>query len=118
MITRARHTLDADGQILGRLSTQIVRLLTGKHKPDYIPNLDSGDYVVVTNADRVKLSGRKEFRKLYSRHSMYPGGFKQITAHEQRLKDPRRLITHAVAKMLPKNKLRAGRLRRLTYGKK
>lgn len=113
MIKRAWHIIDADGQILGRLATGIVRLLTGKHKPDYTPNLDSGDYVVVANSDRVKVSGKKELNKVYSRHSLYPGGFKQVSLHEQRRKDSRRLISHAVSKMLPKNKLRPDRLKRL-----
>ena len=126
MITRNWHYLDSQGQILGRLSSQIARLLIGKHKVDFAPNLDGGDYVVVTNSDKVKLTGKKEMNKLYYRHSQYPGGFKTITAHEQRLKDSRQLIIHAVSKMLPKNKLRPDRLKRLKvfpgsehpYGKK
>lgn len=126
MITRKWHYFDAKGQILGRLSSQIARLLIGKNKVDFAPNLDGGDYVVVTNSDHVKLTGKKEFNKLYYSHSQYPGGFKTITVHEQRLKDSRRLIIHAVSKMLPKNKLRPDRLQRLKvfpgsehpYGKK
>ena len=126
MITRQWHYLDAQGQILGRLCTQIATLLIGKNKVDFAPNLDGGDYVVVTNSDHVKLTGKKEFNKLYYSHSNYPGGFKTITVHEQRLKDSRRLIIHAVSKMLPKNKLRPDRLQRLKvfpgrehpYGKK
>lgn len=113
MITRAWHIIDAQGQILGRLATRIVKLLIGKHKVNYLPNLDGGDYVVVKNSDKVKVSGRKETQKRYSRHSMFPGGFKQINVQEQRAKDSRVLISHAVAKMLPKNKLRADRLKRL-----
>ena len=126
MITRQWHYLDAQGQILGRLCTQIATLLIGKNKVDFAPNLDGGDYVVVTNSDHVKLTGKKEFNKLYYSHSNYPGGFKTITVHEQRIKDSRRLIIHAVSKMLPKNKLRPDRLKRLKvfpgsehpYGKK
>lgn len=126
MINRNWHIIDAQGQILGRLSSQIARLLIGKNKVDFAPNLDGGDYVVVTNSDHVKLTGKKEFNKLYYSHSQYPGGFKTITVHEQRLKDSRRLIIHAVSKMLPKNKLRPDRLQRLKvfpgsehpYGKK
>lgn len=126
MITRNWHYLDAKDQILGRLSSQIARLLIGKQKVDFAPNLDGGDYVVVTNSDHVKLTGKKEFKKLYSRHSQYPGGFKTISVHEQRIKDSRILIIHAVSKMLPKNKLRPDRLKRLKvfpgsehpYGKK
>jgi len=126
MITRQWHYLDAKDQILGRLSSQIARLLIGKNKVDFAPNLDGGDYVVVTNSDHVKLTGKKEFNKLYYSHSQYPGGFKTISVHEQRIKDSRILIIHAVSKMLPKNKLRPDRLKRLKvfpgsehpYGKK
>ncbi|OGD55423.1 50S ribosomal protein L13 [Candidatus Beckwithbacteria bacterium RIFCSPLOWO2_02_FULL_47_23] len=126
MITRQWHYFDAKDQILGRLSTQIAILLIGKGKVDFAPNLDGGDYVVVTNSDHVKLTGKKELNKLYYSHSNYPGGFKTISVHEQRAKDSRRLIIHAVSKMLPKNKLRADRLQRLKvfpgsehpYGKK
>ena len=113
MITRQWHYLDAKDQILGRLATKIARLLIGKNKVDFAPNLDGGDYVVVTNSDLVKLSGKKEMNKFYYSHSNYPGGFKQISVHEQRAKDSRILIIHAVSKMLPKNKLRADRLKRL-----
>ena len=113
MITRQWHYFDAKGRILGRLSTQIAILLIGKGKVDFAPNLDGGDYVVVTNSDSVKLTGKKELNKLYYSHSNYPGGFKTISVHEQRAKDSRRLIIHAVSKMLPKNKLRADRLQRL-----
>lgn len=126
MIKRRWHYLDAKDQILGRISTQIAKLLIGKQKVDYVPNLDGGDYVVVTNSDLVKVTGKKELNKFYYRHSNYPGGFKRISVHEQRVKDSRRLIVHAVSKMLPKNKLRSDRLQRLKvfqgsehpYGKK
>ncbi|OIN88379.1 50S ribosomal protein L13 [Candidatus Beckwithbacteria bacterium CG22_combo_CG10-13_8_21_14_all_01_47_9] len=113
MIKRNWHYLDAKDQILGRFCTQVARLLIGKQKVDYLPNLDGGDYVVVTNSDLVKVTGKKELNKFYYSHSNYPGGFKQISVHEQRVKDSRRLIVHAVSKMLPKNKLRADRLQRL-----
>ncbi len=113
MIKRNWHYLDAKDQILGRISTQIARWLIGKQKVDYLPNLDGGDYVVVTNSDEVKVTGKKELNKFYYRHSNYPGGFKKISVQEQRVKDSRQLIVHAVSKMLPKNKLRADRLVRL-----
>ncbi|MBU2051616.1 MAG: 50S ribosomal protein L13 [Patescibacteria group bacterium] len=113
MITRKWHTIDVKDQILGRVCTKIAQLLIGKGKVDYAPNLDGGDYVVVTNSDEVKLTGKKELNKFYYSHSNYPGGFKQISVHEQRAKDSRQLIIHAVSKMLPKNKLRADRLKRL-----
>ena len=113
MIKRNWHYLDAKDQILGRFCTQVARLLIGKQKVDYMPNLDGGDYVVVTNSDSVKVTGKKELNKFYYSHSNYPGGFKKISVHEQRVKDSRQLIVHAVSKMLPKNKLRADRLQRL-----
>lgn len=113
MIKRVWHIIDVQNQILGRVATQISRLLIGKQKVDYLPNLDGGDYVVVINSDEVKVTGKKELNKFYYRHSNYPGGFKQISVHEQRVKDSRQLIVHAVSKMLPKNKLRADRLQRL-----
>ena len=113
MIKREWHIIDVQDQILGRIATKISRLLIGKQKVDYRPNLDGGDYVVVINSDEVKVTGKKELNKFYYRHSNYPGGFKQISVHEQRVKDSRQLIIHAVSKMLPKNKLRADRLARL-----
>lgn len=113
MINRNWHFFDAKGQIAGRLASRIAPLLIGKHRVDYTPNLDTGDFVVVTNSDRVKFSGKKELNKRYSSHSNFPGGFKQITVSRQRAKDSRRLIINAVSKMLPKNKLRADRLGRL-----
>lgn len=113
MIKRVWHIIDVQDQILGRVATKISRLLIGKQKVDYLPNLDGGDYVVVINSDGVKVTGKKELNKFYYRHSNYPGGFKQISVHEQRVKDSRQLIVHAVSKMLPKNKLRADRLARL-----
>lgn len=113
MIKRNWHIIDVKGQILGRVSTQISQLLIGKHKVDYLPNLDGGDFVVVINSDQVKVTGTKELNKKYYRHSNYPGGFKVTTLGQQRQKDSRQLIVHAVSKMLPKNKLRAPRLKRL-----
>jgi large subunit ribosomal protein L13 len=126
MIKRDWHFVDAKDKIVGRLATRIAGWLTGKHKVNYTPNLDGGDYVVVINSDQVKFTGKKEANKVYSRHSLYPGGFKQVPVWRQRQKDSRQLIIHAVAKMLPKNKLRSARLKRLKvfqgseqpYGKK
>lgn len=112
-INRKWRLIDAQGQVLGRLSTQVAGWLMGKNKPNQVPYLDNGDYVVVVNAAKVKVTGRKEKQKKYYRHSGYPGGFKEITFAEQMAKDPRRIITRAVAGMLPKNKLRDPRLARL-----
>jgi len=112
-IKRFWHLIDAQDQILGRLSTRIAHLLLGKDKPYFVNFLDCGDYVVVINADKVKVTGRKAKQKMYSRHSGYPGGFKQISFEKQMVKDPRKIIRHAVAGMLPKNKLQDKRLARL-----
>jgi len=112
-IKRNWHLIDAKDQILGRLSTKIASLLMGKHKPYYVSHLDCGDYVVVVNAADVQVSGRKRKQKMYYRHSGYPGGFKEISFEQQMAKDPRKVIHHAVAGMLPKNKLRDQRLARL-----
>jgi len=112
-IKRSWHLFDADGQILGRLATQIAGLLIGKGKVNYAPYLDGGDYVVVINAAKVKVTGRKSDQKMYRRHSGYPGGFRELTFRQQMAKDPRKIVLHAVSGMLPKNKLRSPRLRRL-----
>ncbi|MGB9706453.1 MAG: 50S ribosomal protein L13 [Microgenomates group bacterium] len=112
-IKRTWHLVDAKDKILGRLATQVANLLMGKNKPYFVPHLDCGDYVVVINASQVKVSGKKAKEKKYYRHSGYPGGFKEITFSQQMAKDPRKIIWHAVAGMLPKNKLRDKRLTRL-----
>jgi len=112
-IKRAWHLVDAKGQILGRLATKIANLLIGKNKPYFVSHLDCGDYVVVINASQVRVSGRKAQQKKYYRYSGYPGGLKEITFSQQIAKDPTKVIRHAVAGMLPKNKLRDKRLARL-----
>jgi large subunit ribosomal protein L13 len=112
-IRRAWELVDAKNQILGRLATKIASSLMGKNKPYFAPYLDCGDYVVVINASQIKVSGRKAKEKKYYRHSGYPGGFKEITFAQQLEKNPKKIIWHAVAGMLPKNKLRDKRLARL-----
>jgi len=107
------YLIDAQGEILGRLATKIAGLLIGKHKPYFVPHLNCGDYVVVLNAAQIKVTGRKREQKLYYRHSGYPGGFKAVSFEQQMAKDPRKIIIHAVSGMLPKNKLRAKRIRQL-----
>ena len=99
------YVVDAEGQTLGRLATQIATLLRGKHKAEFTPNLDMGDFVVVINAGKVKVTGGKLDDKKYYRHSMYPGGFKSVTLREQLLKHPERVITAAVKGMLPDNRM-------------
>ena len=112
-IKREWHLINAQDQILGRMAVEIAALLMGKNKPSFVPYLDGGDYVVVINAAKVKVSGRKAENKLYYRHSGYPGGFKKVTFAQQMAKDPTQIIRHAVEGMLPKNKLRDQRLARL-----
>ncbi len=100
-ITRAWHVVDATGQPLGRLASHVAQLLRGKHKPTYAPHLDVGDYVVVINAERVSVTGRKLTQKMYYRHSGYPGGFKAVSLRDMLQKHPTRVIEHAVRGMLP-----------------
>jgi large subunit ribosomal protein L13 len=112
-IKREWYLFDAKDKVLGRIASQIALVLQGKHKPDYVPYLDSGDYVVVINAKKVKVTGKKLWQKNYQRFSGYPGGLKEISLKELLKKKPEAVIRHAVSLMLPKNKLRDRRLRRL-----
>jgi large subunit ribosomal protein L13 len=112
-ITRDWVVMDASDQILGRLATEVARLLRGKHKPDYTPHLDTGDFVVVVNADKVKLTGEKLDQKVYYRHSGRPGSLKSETARERIDKYPERVIQAAVWGMLPKNRLGRKLLKKL-----
>jgi large subunit ribosomal protein L13 len=112
-IERQWHVLDASGKVLGKLATQAASLLMGKHKPIFSPNLDTGDFVVIINADKVQFSGNKAEQKLYYRHSGYPGGLKSINLEKMLQADPTRVIKHAVRGMLPPNRLRAGRMKKL-----
>lgn len=107
------HLLDAKGVILGRLATKIAELLIGKKKPYFVPYLDCGDHVVVINAKKVRVTGKKENQKVYTRYSGYPSGLKKETLRHLREKNPQEIIHHAVSGMLPKNKLRKKRLKRL-----
>jgi len=110
---RKWYVVDATGKVLGRLASEIARILRGKHKPVYSPHLDVGDFVIVVNAEKVRLTGRKWQRKLYYRHSGYPGGLKVETAEQVRQRKPEELIRHAVRGMLPKNRLGRKLLRKL-----
>jgi large subunit ribosomal protein L13 len=107
------HVLDATGVPLGRLSTVAARLLTGKHKPTWAPHLDTGDFVIVVNAEKAVLTGKKEEDKVYIRHSGYPGGLKRETAASLRQRRPTQLVERAVWGMLPKNRLGRRLLRKL-----
>jgi len=107
------YVVDATGQVLGRLATRVARLLIGKDKPEFTPHFDCGDHVVVINADKVRLTGAKIEQKVYRHHSGYPGGLKEIPARRLKEQRPDRMIREAVLGMLPKNKLRAHRARKL-----
>ncbi len=112
-IKRQWHVVDATGKTLGRLSAQIARLLKGKHKPMYAPHLDTGDYIIVVNAAKVRVTGRKAKQKVYYRHSGYPGGLKQVTFEKMLSSQPTRVIEHAVRGMLPRNRLGRAMFRKL-----
>jgi len=105
--------IDADGKVLGRLSTEIARILAGKNKPTYTPFLDTGDHVIVINAEKIVLSGKKETDKIYRSHSQYPGGLKEREARFVRAEKPEAMIEEAVWGMLPKNKLGRKMLKKL-----
>jgi large subunit ribosomal protein L13 len=104
-IERKWHVIDASDKTLGRLSSQVAKLLMGKHKPQYVPYLDTGDYVIVLNASKIIVTGNKARQKIYYRHSGYPGGLKSITFEKQMQTHPTRVIEHAVKGMLPHNRL-------------
>jgi large subunit ribosomal protein L13 len=104
-VEREWFVVDAEGKTLGRLATRIARVLRGKHKPNYSPAVDVGDYVIVVNAEKIQVTGRKLDQKIYYRHSGYPGGLKEITLRNQLVKNPAYVIEHAVRGMLPKNRL-------------
>jgi large subunit ribosomal protein L13 len=104
-VSRAWHLIDADQQVLGRLATQVAVLLRGKSRPTFTPHVDTGDHVVIINAEKVILTGDKLRQKLYRRHSGYPGGLKEVSAGTLLREKPERLLTIAIKGMLPKNKL-------------
>ena len=104
-IEREWYVVDAEGQTLGRLASRIAPFLKGKHKPTYTPHLDCGDFVIIVNAEKVRVTGRKLDQKLYYHHSGYPGGLKSISLRNQLDKHPERVLESAIRGMLPKNKL-------------
>jgi len=112
-IERRWYVVDADGQILGRLATQIADTLRGKGKAQYTPHVDTGDFVVVVNADKVRVTGNKLDQKRYYRHSGYPGGLRSRTLREQLDRRPTEVIRKAVKGMLPKNRLARQQLNKL-----
>ena len=104
-IVRQWHLIDAEEAVLGRVASKAANLLMGKHKPIYTPFIDTGDHVVVVNAEKVRLTGRKEEQKLYRRHSGYPGGLTETKARIVRIARPQRMVEEAISGMLPKTKL-------------
>jgi large subunit ribosomal protein L13 len=112
-IDKAWHVLDATDQTLGRLSTQVARLLMGKHKPTYSPHLDMGDFVIIVNAEKIRVTGKKLDDKIYYRHTGYIGGLKEMPLGDMLQRNPRRVIELSVRGMLPRNRLARHLLRHL-----
>jgi len=112
-IKREWHVIDASDKVLGRLATQIAGLLMGKHKPIFSRNLDTGDFVVVINADKIRVTGNKAKQKLYYRHSGYPGGLKAVSLETMMQTNPARVIEHAVKGMLPHTRLGNSMMKKL-----
>ncbi|TEU17080.1 MAG: 50S ribosomal protein L13 [Anaerolineales bacterium] len=112
-IKREWYVVDAQGKTLGRLASEIAKILRGKHKPIYVPHLDCGDYVIVVNAEKVRVTGKKLDQKFYYRHSGYPGGLKSINLRDQLQKHPTRVLKAAVRGMLPKNRLGRAMIKKL-----
>jgi len=112
-VERSWWIIDAENQILGRMATEIARRLRGKHKPEYTPHVDTGDYIIVVNADKVRVTGNKEKDKIYWRHTGYPGGIKGTSVADMRETHPERIIEKAVKGMLPRNPLGRAMYRKL-----
>lgn len=112
-VTRTWYIVDASEAPMGRVATKVATLLTGKGKPTFTKHIDTGDYVVVINADKIVVTGNKMEDKMYYRHSHFPGGLKEATLKEKMVKDPTFALQHAIRGMLPVNKLRDARLERL-----
>ena len=104
-IERKWYVVDAEGQTLGRLCSEIAKILRGKNKPEFTPHVDTGDYVIVVNAEKIKVTGKKLNQKIYYRHSDYVGGMKETTLKEMLNKHPERVVSYAVKGMLPKGPL-------------
>lgn len=112
-VERKWYLIDAEGEILGRLAVRVANILRGKHKPEYTPNVDTGDFVIIINADKITVSGTKETDKMYYHHTGYPGGLKSASFKELMEKDPTLAIEKAVKGMLPHNTLGAEQLTKL-----
>jgi large subunit ribosomal protein L13 len=112
-VRRDWFVVDASDQVLGRLATRVARILSGKHRRNYVPYLDMGDFVVVTNAAKIRLTGAKLDEKVYRRHTGYPGGLRSVGARDLQARYPERLIEEAVRGMLPKSKLGRKQIKKL-----
>lgn len=112
-VDRTWHLVDAEGQTLGRLATQVATLLRGKHKPTYTPHVDTGDFVVIINAEKIVVTGKKSTDKLYRRHSGWPGGFREVPYAKLHAEKPTRVLEKAIRGMLPHNKLAAAQYNKL-----
>ncbi|HHW93342.1 MAG TPA: 50S ribosomal protein L13 [Clostridiaceae bacterium] len=112
-VDRRWYLVDAEGKVLGRLATEIAAILRGKNKPEYTPHMDMGDFVIVVNADKVVLSGKKEQQKVYRRHTGYPSGLREVPYERMMAKHPERVLEKAVRGMLPKNSLGRAMFRKL-----
>ncbi len=112
-IERKWYVIDAEDLVLGRVATVVASILRGKHKAEFTPFVDCGDYVIVVNAEKVRVTGEKADKKIYRRHSLYPGGLKEVTFKEMQAKHPERLLKLAVKGMLPKNALGRQMLKKL-----
>ncbi len=104
-VERKWYVLDADGKTLGRLASEAASILRGKKKPIYTPHVDTGDYVIIINAEKVEVTGKKRKEKIYKRHTGYPGGLREITFEKLQAKNPEEIIRHAVKGMMPKGSL-------------
>ena len=107
------YIVDAENQVVGRLASEVAKILRGKHKPLYTPHVDTGDYVIIINADKVVLTGNKWAQKLYRWHTGYPGGYREVTAEKMRQRRPERIVEYAIRGMLPKTKLGRAMFRKL-----
>jgi large subunit ribosomal protein L13 len=99
------HVIDATDQVVGRLAVQIATILRGKHRPEYTPHLDTGEFVIVVNAEKIRFTGKKLLTKSYQAYSHYPGGLKQVSARDMLAKHPERILLEAVRRMVPRNRL-------------
>ena len=107
------YVVDAENQVVGRLASEVAKILRGKHKPLYTPHVDTGDYVIIINADKVVLTGNKWAQKLYRWHTGYTGGYREVTAEKMRQRRPERIVEYAIRGMLPKTKLGRAMFRKL-----